>query len=915
MSGARTLFRKPEEPQTYALLRRYDNFGIEELDLLRPPRRFWAPSEMAPAGVEMNVDARRVQSCPSPSELLTSLPGESWSALTRRSLARLAAWFLIVEDPQRRLEAQPIVTLAHQASVVQHVREQPSLRRVLLADEVGLGKTVEAALLIKGLVTERPGARVLYLAPARLVRNVRGELAKLDLQFRSWVSTGDRDATLDDARVVASIHRACHKGRIDEVLAAPPWDMIVVDECHHLSDWAPGGGSPVAQYKLVQKLAERLSEDGRLLLMSGTPHQGHPDRFRNLLRLLQAKGEPESQLAGRVIYRTKEDVRDWDDEPLFPGRRVNPPLVLDLGPEHRKWLADIHELFEPGSRAAADRSAQRRAAGWRAGQALQWATSSVQAGLGYLVRQAIRAGCKLDSLPGLRDALAAMRPYRRGASDEAIDRLFARIADEVNQQIDQADVEDIEEMNDDDGRWRPDRALLSQLLRDGVAIHRASGDAKWEFVFERVLRPAGDEKVVLFAQPIETVTALAGWLARKAGHRPALILGGQSEEERAEQIQRFWDPRGPRFLVSSRAGGEGINLQIARRLVHLDVPWNPMDLEQRIGRVHRFLSKRTILVDTIVVKDSREVDTYGYAREKLATIASTLVPEERFESLFGRVMSLVPPEELSDILGKGPVGPLSPEDREKISDLVTRGFDQWKGFHDRYAKQQQQIRALDPGQATWADLAAFAEDHLGAKPAEGFSALRFLEQNGEIVEASKAAHVLTIDDSPWAAGDYGGMPVVRDDGVKAEQLGTNLPLFARTLRAQGIPDAPAGAAHVRWPEGAHRPHEGLFGVLVLARQSVRWEQGSYAEHATTLHVCTVLTDGQVTRADGPARGALVRAMVRATVRREAEEAPALLAALRQAEADLWNELRRPTEADREARVVHAVTPLLSAVVS
>ena len=709
MSPLGVLYKKPGEPQTYALLKKYDNFGIDELDLLRPPRRFWAPSETAPSGVEMNVDARRATVVATPAELLASGPTDNWSALTRRSLSRLAAWFLLVEDPQRRLEAQPIVTLAHQASVTQHIREQPSLRRVLLADEVGLGKTIEAALLIKALLTENAGARVLYLAPARLVRNVRRELDKLDLAFRSWVATSDRDATLKDARVVASIHRACHKGRLDEVLAAPPWDMIVVDECHHLSDWAPGGGSPVAQYKLVQKLADRLGENGRLLLMSGTPHQGNRDRFRNLLQLLQRKGESEADLAGRVIYRTKEDVEDWDGLPLFPGRRVHPPLVLDLGPEHQRWLGDIHELFEPGSGSAADKSAQRRAAGWRAGQALQWATSSVQAGLGYLVRQAIRARCKLDALPGLREAIAAMRPYRLGPADEPVDKLFARIAHEVDQQLEDADIEDIEEM-EDDGRWRPDLDLLARLLRDGVRILRASGDAKWEFVFERALAPAGDEKVVLFAQPIETVTAVAAWLQRRTGQAPALILGGQSEETRAEQIARFWDPHGPRFLVSSRAGGEGLNLQIARRLVHLDVPWNPMELEQRIGRVHRFLSKRTILVDTVVVKDSREVDTYAYAREKLKTIASTLVPEDRFEALFGRVMSLVPPEELSDILGQGPVGPLSPEEREKIADLVTRGFDQWKGFHDRYSKQQKQIRTLDPGQASWLDLAELRQE-------------------------------------------------------------------------------------------------------------------------------------------------------------------------------------------------------------
>ena len=915
MSPQRVLYKKAGEPQTYALLKNYDNFGIEELDLLRPPRRFWAPCETAPSGVEMNVDARRATAVPTPAELLASGPSDNWSALTRRSLARLSAWFLLVEDPQRRLEAQPIVTLAHQASVVQHIREQPSLRRVLLADEVGLGKTIEAALLIKALLTDNEGARVLYLAPARLVRNVRRELEKLDLLFRSWVATSDRDATLKDPRVVASIHRAAHKGRLDEVLAAPPWDMIIVDECHHLSDWAPGGGSPVAQYKLVQKLAERLGDNGRLLLMSGTPHQGNRDRFRNLLRLLQTKGESEERLAGRVIYRTKEDVEDWEGQPLFPGRKVNPPLVLDLGPEHQRWLADIHELFEPGSSAATDKSAQRRAAGWRAGQALQWATSSVQAGLGYLVRQAIRARCKLDALPGLREALSAMRPYRLGPADEPIDKLFPRIAREVQQQIDDDDVEDIEEIEEEDDRWRPDLDLLTRLLHDGVRILRASGDAKWDFVFERALSPAGDEKVVLFAQPIETVTAVAAWLQRRTGQPPALILGGQSEEERTEQIRRFWDPHGPRYLVSSRAGGEGLNLQVARRLVHLDVPWNPMELEQRIGRVHRFLSKRTILVDTVVVKDSREVDTYAYAREKLQTIASMLVPEARFEALFGRVMSLVPPEELSDILGQGPVGPLSEQDRERLAELVTRGFDQWKSFHDRYAEQQQKkIRTLDPGQVTWADLAAFAREYLGAKPADGFAALRFLWQDGEVVAAPKDAQVLSIDGAPWATGDYGGMPVVRDDGTKAEQLGTNVVRMTRAVRAQGLPDTPVGAAHVRWPDGEPRPHEGPFGVLIFARQSVRWEQGSYAEHATTLHAFTVAEGGGVTAVEARAKGELVRALARGIVRREPEEAPALVAALGQAEAETWNELRRPTDADRDARVVHAVTPLLAAVV-
>lgn len=914
MSTARILFQQPGESQTYALLRRHDNFGIEEIDLLRPPGRFWSDGAVAPSGAEMHMDARRVNELPTPAELLAQGPVDTWSATTRRSLARLSSWFLVVEDPQRRLEAQAIVTLAHQASVVQHIAQQASLRRVLLADEVGLGKTIEAALLIRDVLARNPGARVLYLAPARLVRNVRTELDRLDLAFRSWVASGDIDANLKDARVVASIHRACHQGRIDEVLKAPPWDMIVVDECHHLSDWAPGGGNPVAQYKLVEKLAERLGDEGRLLLMSGTPHQGHSDRFKNLLRLLKTKNESDAQLAGRVIYRTKEDVHDWDGQPLFPGRRVNPPLVIDLGPEHRAWLEAIHEFFEPGVTSSGGKSAQRRAAGWRAGQALQWATSSVQAGLGFLVRQAVRARCKHGALSGLDKALGAIRPYRLGPEDEPIAELFARIAREVLRQSDDADVDDIEDI-EDEGKWRPDVAVLDRLLHQGVQVLGLCGDKKWKDLQDRVLRPAGDDKVVLFAQPIETVTTVATWIERTMGERPAIIVGGQSEEARSEQIKRFWDPRGPRFLVSSRAGGEGLNLQIARRLVHLDVPWNPMELEQRIGRVHRFLSKRTIIVDTLVVQDSREVDTYACAREKLQKIASTLVPEDRFDALFGRVMALVPPEELQDIFAEGPLGPLSAAEREKVAELVTHGFQQWKQFHERYSEQQRQIQALDPGSATWGDLATFVRQHLSATAADGFSALRFIWQDGEVLPASKEADVLAIDGQSWACGDHGGMPVTRDDGVVANRLGLNVGIVTRALRAHGMPDVATGAAHVRWPEGEPRPQEGVFGVLVLARQSVRWEHGSYAEHATTLH-CVILTADASRRAvEGAAKGALIRGLVRATVRREPEDARALVAAIQKVENELANELRRPSDSDRDARVTHAVTPLVAAVVS
>src|SRR5207248_2147566 len=180
--------------------------------------------------------------------------------------------------------------------------------------------------------------------------------------------------------------------------------------------------------------------------------------------------------------------------------------------------------------------------------------------------------------------------------------------------------------------WLSTRGL-ENLLVEGISLVREAGDEKWMLIQKALLDQAGTEKIVLFAQPIETVSALARYLERTTGHKPAIIIGGQSDAERTKEVEAFWRPDGPRYLVSSRAGGEGINLQVARRLIHIDVPWNPMDLEQRVGRVHRFGSRQTILVDTVVVKDSREADAYRIARQKLELITKTLVVRERSDAL------------------------------------------------------------------------------------------------------------------------------------------------------------------------------------------------------------------------------------------------------------------------------------------
>ena len=909
------LFRRPEEPKPYALLREANSFGFSELDLVAPPARFWADTPPAPPAIDSAVDAQRVEGLPTPGELATSLPDtDNWHAQSKRSLDRLDAWFLICEDPQRRLDAQPVATLGHQASLVRHVLQNPNLDRVLIADEVGLGKTIEAGLVLRDLLEREPQLRILYLAPARLVRNVHQEFERLGLHFRKWVAGEDRDATLRDPWIVASIHRAAFRTNFDAFVKTDPWNVIVVDECHHLSDWEMGGGSPRRNYRLVEELVRRQDRSSRLILMSGTPHQGHPHRFENLLRFLRRDDERNEDVAGRVIYRTKDDVRDWEGNPLFPARRVNEPTLVDLGSDHRAWLSAIHDLYVPPV-APSDRRGPRRAAGWRCAQALQWASSSVQAGLGYLVRQAIRVDWTLED-GTLRDAVAALRPYRLGDPRESVSGLFARIRREVQRQSTDRDVEDIEDDTEDIESWEPDPVFLRNLLRNGTELANSCTDRKWDALWNELLQAVGDEKVVLFAQPIETVTSLATYLQNRTGRAPALIIGDQSHEERERHVAAFWRPDGPQFLVSSRAGGEGINLQVARRLVHVDVPWNPMELEQRIGRVHRFGSRRTILVDTLVARDSRETHAYQVARTKLVDIASALVPSDRFEGLFSRVMSLVSPTDLQEILGERPLAPLSDDETRRVSELVNRGFANWRSFHERFSSEERRIQELDPGSASWRDVIDFMRRHLHAEPLEGFEALAFRWADGEAVESSASADVLRLGDGQIVAcGDFAGMPVTGRGGARVDILGLNRKEICTTLRRLAFPSALTGAAHLRWPDDQELPH-GLrarpFGLWISARMTLRWQSGRVSPIGTRLTGKSVDRDGVESHLDSNEIGKVVRVMLRSAIRRQAPVG-VVPDAMRNREYTWINELRKPSAEDRRNELRHAVFPLLAAV--
>ena len=483
--------------------------------------------------------------------------------------------------------------------------------------------------------------------------------------------------------------------------------------------------------------------------------------------------------------------------------------------------------------------ASARATGWAKGQALQWAASSVQAGLGFLCRLGMRRlGWTLEN-SSLSRALGALRPYRGGPADELIKSLYERIQKQIGTQIQHEDVLGDDEEIEDEG-WRPNSKALESLLNQGVELlNSPAARAKWQ-ALERLIDNAQGEKIVLFAQPVETVTFVANYLKERYHQSPAIIIGNQSEEERRSEVETFQRDTGPQFLVSSRAGGEGLNMQRAHRLIHLDVPWNPMEFEQRVGRIHRFGSRQTVIVDNIVVAGSREVDMYRIARAKLHLIASQLDPEQ-FEALFSRVMSLVPPQELEEVLGHSATAITPARMSDDIGRLVSEGYSRWQRFDEAYRGNAEGIRNISAGEATWFDLGWFLIRFCSAKPGSNSTFASFEFKDDEIVSVHQTVPTVLLGDSIYACEDTGGLPVEFVEGKTVKQGGLNVPEIADYIRDAFWPEKSTGAGYLTLKRPATDDTQDAepLGILFFLRQTVRQELGRTSEEHLSLRAFTI----------------------------------------------------------------------------
>ncbi len=573
------------------------------------------------------------------------------------------AHMLPLMESASALTSARIDLLPHQV-VLTHRIATASPRRFLIADEVGLGKTIETALILRELASRGELDRALMVVPAGLVNNWHRELNEVfNLDFEVFGSEGDitdrkTNAFAKHDRLIASIDTLKRPARIKRLLDAPRWDLVVFDEAHHLTAYKTGGKVRKTEN---YKLAEALNGHARdLILLSATPHQGNHFQFWMLVQLLNPTlfGSPEEMLENRhrlntvMFRRTKADACRPDGDPLFARRWVHTESFI-MGEEERRFYEKLREYLEEGFDLAKRKGSQGRALGFLMAIFQKIAASSFAAVRRTLKRrmlmltlhEALLRDRDLD-IEGrerlydeARNLIHAEWNLERDAIGRSeVDRVMADLKYRLAKKLD----EEALEMASDPYGSEFASSHLEDAVSAAVDIHLPEerlriGDLLSVFPelretkVQKLLDGLGtlwrqnpNEKIVIFATYLGTVELIAREIEQVYPGQGVVVLKGGDHGAKVAAERRFKLKNGPRVLVCTAAGREGINLQFARILFNFDLPWNPMDMEQRIGRIHRYGQAHTAQVYNLVLSDTIEGRIFLLLDDKLTEIARTL---------------------------------------------------------------------------------------------------------------------------------------------------------------------------------------------------------------------------------------------------------------------------------------------------
>lgn len=536
-------------------------------------------------------------------------------------------------DPLFAVNSSVVDVLPHQVEAVyKHLLPLPRIR-FLLADDTGAGKTIMAGLLIKELLFRETIGKVLIITPGGLTGQWQDEMIdKFGLEFRivnraAFEADPGQFSRGDEGLFITSIDYISRDERCLNAAKETQWDMVVVDEAHKLSAYEYGTKvERRKRYQAVEALAPRTDH---LLFLTATPHRGRRDTFRRLMMLLDPdlfqkdeyvtqrirESVPNEAFEGEAtitearnrffLRRLKEEITDWDENPLFKPRHTQ-TSGYELTPEEL-------ELYEAVTRYVRSRRKEAKAKRNRNVELTVMVMQRRLASSLYAITRTLE-----NRRDALDEVLSILRDSTVSASEKR--RLLQGTWDDVPAGI--AEYEELDEQQRQDVDERIFRQVLSaepeEVAKEKEEVEGLLRMARKlelehhkEAKFEELLRVldssdvirSDEEKLLIFTEHKDTLDSLTRRLEER-GYNVVNIHGGMTPDQRKKAQQDFKSKA--KIMVATDAAGEGINLQFCRYLINWDIPWNPNRLEQRMGRIHRYGQPNDVWVYNLVATNSRE---------------------------------------------------------------------------------------------------------------------------------------------------------------------------------------------------------------------------------------------------------------------------------------------------------------------
>lgn len=517
--------------------------------------------------------------------------------------------------------ASGVIPLPHQLHVLNRAMETNNIRYIL-ADEVGLGKTIEAGMVIKELKTRGLVKRILVVCPTGLVTQWASEMnekfhEKFKVILPSDYDTIKRLTDNDDVygqfeQVISPMdsikpiekHVGWSQEKIDKynderifAIINSGWDLVIIDEAHRVA----GSSGEVARYKLGHLLSQASPY---LLLLSATPHSGKTEPFLRLVRLLDEEAFPNTksivkeQIAPFLIRTEKREAIDNNGEKLFKNRITH--LVSLTWDERHTLQRELYRLI----------------------------TVYVSKTYNKALRNRKKNMCLIF-------LLIIMQRMVTSSTSAILSSLERRLQALIHQNTKVATLTEAElmEMNIEDGIEETVGAMslgikeeileLEQILFVAKQALHQHPDVKVETLtttIDAIISEDSTQKIIIFTEFVATQIYLEKLLETK-GYTVSILNGSMSIDERNVALHEFRESS--TVFISTDAGGEGLNLQFSNIIINYDLPWNPMKIEQRCGRADRIGQKRDVHIYNFIISDTVE----NRVREVLETKLSVILDE------------------------------------------------------------------------------------------------------------------------------------------------------------------------------------------------------------------------------------------------------------------------------------------------